>query len=140
MSTTAIGRPIGVSVIAIIAFIQGTIAILAGIGLLVERNNDSLLAHIGRGSDSVTSYGIGGLIWGVLILLVGYGLWKGANWGRIAVAILELLYLAGGVWLLFAWNGYYLWQGIWQILIALFVLYLLFNPRADEFFEGRRLA
>jgi hypothetical protein len=39
--------------------------------------------------------------------------------------------------LLFSWDGYYLWQGIWQIIVSLFVLWLLFNPRADEFFHGR---
>jgi uncharacterized membrane protein YhaH (DUF805 family) len=82
-------RTVGVTVVAVIAFIQGIIAVVAGIGLIVERNNDSLAEHI------VQPY------------------------------------------VLFSWNGHYLWQGIWQILVALAVLWLLFNPRADAFFESR---
>lgn len=73
-----------------------------------------------------------------LAVLVGWGLWTGADWARIVVAILELLYIAGGVYLLFAWSGHYLWQGVWQICVGAFVLWLLFNPRSDQFFEGRR--
>jgi hypothetical protein len=56
------------------------------------------------------------------------------------VGILEVLNIAGGVYLLFAWSGTYIWTGIWQILIALVVLYFLFNMRAEEFFTQRRAA
>lgn len=137
MTTTAVGRPISVSVVAIVAFIQGIIAIAAGLGLIVERNDASLLEHIDRSSGTLATYGVGSIIWGGLALLVGYGLWHGAGWARILVAILQILSLIGGILLLFSWNGYYLWQGIWQIIVSLFVLWLLFNPRADEFFHGR---
>ncbi|HEY7730240.1 MAG TPA: hypothetical protein VH950_04980 [Gaiellaceae bacterium] len=138
MSATAVHRPIGVSVIAVIAIIQGIIAIVAGIGFVVERNNNALLEHIDRSSGTIATYGVSAIIWGALALLVGFALWGGANWARILVAILQGLYLAGGVYLLFAWNGYYLWQGIWQIIVAAVVLWLLFNPRADEFFDRTR--
>ena len=137
MTTTAVGRPISVSVVAIVAFIQGIIAIAAGLGLIVERNDASLLEHIDRSSGTLATYGVGSIIWGGLALLVGYGLWHGAGWARILVAILQILSLIGGILLLFSWNGYYLWQGIWQIIVSLFVLWLLFNPRAEEFFHGR---
>jgi hypothetical protein len=135
MTTTAVGRPISVSVVAIVAFIQGIIAISVGLGLIVERNDANLLEHINRSSD--TSYGVASIIWGALALLVGYGLWHGAGWARSLVAILQVLSLFGGILLLFSWDGHYLWQGIWQIIVSLFVLWLLFNPRADEFFHGR---
>jgi hypothetical protein len=138
MNVTAVHRPIGVSVIAVIAIIQGIIAIVAGIGFVVERNSDTLLEHIDRSSGTIATYGVTAIIWGAVALLVGFALWGGANWARILVAILQALYLAGGVYLLFAWGGHYLWQGIWQILVAGFVLWLLFNPRADEFFAGPR--
>lgn len=138
MSTTAMpGRPVGVTVVAVIAFIQGIIGVIAGIGLIVERNNDSLIEHIGQSSGQIQTYGWIAVIWGVLALLVGWGLWTGGDWARILVAILEVLYVAGGVYLLFAWSGAYLWQGIWQIIVGLAVLWLLFNPRSDEFFASR---
>ena len=137
MTTTAVGRPISVSVVAIVAFIQGIIAVAAGIGLVVERNNNALLEHIDQSSGVVGTYGFMSIVWGALALLVGYGLWHGGDWARIVVAILQVLALAGGVYMLFAWDGHYLWQGIWQIIVSLFVLWLLFNPRADQFFAGR---
>jgi hypothetical protein len=130
-------RTVGVTVVAVIAFIQGIIAVVAGIGLIVERNNDSLAEHIGQSSGTLQTYGWTMLIWGVLALFVGWGLWNAGGWARITIGILEALQIAGGVYLLFAWNGHYLWQGIWQILVALAVLWLLFNPRADAFFESR---
>jgi hypothetical protein len=138
MSTTAMpGRPVGVTVVAVIAFIQGIIGVLMGIGLIVERNNDSLIEHIGQSSGQIQTYGWIAVIWGVLALLVGWGLWNGGDWARILVAILEVLHVAGGVYLLFAWSGHYLWQGIWQIAVGLVVLWLLFNPRSDDFFASR---
>jgi hypothetical protein len=140
MSTTAVGRPFGISVVAIIAIVQGVIALVAGIGLVIERNDDDLLAHLDVSSGSVGTYGWLAIIWGVLALLVGFALWGGAEWARVVVAVLEVLHLAGGIYLLFAWSGTFLWQGIWQILVAALILWLLFNPRADEFFAGRRAA
>ena len=138
MSTTALpGRPVGVTVVAVIAFIQGIIATLAGIGLIVERNNDSLIEHIGQSSGQIQAYGWAAVIWGVLALFVARGLWTGGDWARIVVGVLEVLYAVGGVFLLFSWGGHYLWQGIWQIVVALVVLWLLFNPRSDQFFESR---
>jgi hypothetical protein len=142
MSTTAVGthavaRPISVAVVAIIAFIQGSIAILGGLGFLIERNSSSLIEHIGRSSGTIATYGVVSIIWGALALIVGYGLWRAGNWARLVVAILQVLALAGGVYMLFAWDGHYLWQGIWQIVVSLFVLWLLYNPRADDFFHSR---
>jgi hypothetical protein len=135
--STAVGRPVGVTVIAVVATIQGIIGVLVGIGLIVERNNQSLLDQIERSSGTISTYGWVAIIWGALALLVAWALWTGQGWGRIMIAILETLHLAGGVYLLFAWGGHYLWQGVWQIVVALVVLWLLFNPRADQFFEGR---
>ena len=137
MTMTDVGRPIGVSVVAIIAFIQGIIAIVAGIGLIFERNDSNLLEHIDRSSGTLSTYGVISVIWGAVALLVGYGLWHAASWARMVVTILQIFAIAGGVYLLFGWSGHYVWQGIWQILISLFVLWLLFNPRAEEFFYRR---
>jgi hypothetical protein len=62
---------------------------------------------------------------------------NGANWARILVGILEVTNVAAGLYLLVAWSGTYIWNGIWQIGIALLVLYFLFGSRGDEFFSRR---
>jgi hypothetical protein len=105
--------------------------------LIVERNSDSLLEHVDQGSSAILSYGIVAIVWAVVGLAVAWGLWTGKNPARILAGIVEVAQLAGGVYMLFAWSGHYLWQGVWQIAIALLVLWILFNRRADDFFAGR---
>ena len=138
MTTEAVHRPIGVAVVAIIAFIQAIFAVLGGLALIVERNNNELLTHVDNSSNTVTTYGVLAIIWGVVAFFVAWGLWHGANWARIVIGILEVLHIAGGVYLLFAWSGTYIWEGIWQIVVALIVLYFLFGARGEAFFTQRR--
>jgi hypothetical protein len=137
MSEAAGRRPVGVSIVAVLLAIQSVIAVLFGIGLIVERNNSSLLEHIDRSSDTVLWYGIFAIVWAVVGLAVAWGLWNGRNAARILAGIVEVAQVAGGVVMLFGWSGHYLWQGIEQIVIALVVLWILFNRRADDFFAGR---
>ena len=130
-------RTVGVTVIALITFFQAILALAVGIGLVVEASNSSLIEHVNQSSGTIQAYGWATIAWGVVAALVGFGLWSGANWARIVIAILEAIKVAGGVYLMFAWSGHYLWQGIWQIALASFVLWLLFNPRSDEFFGSK---
>ncbi len=136
MSATA-HRTIGVTVVAVVLFIQAILGLAVGIGLVVEASNSSLIEHINQSSGTIQAYGWSAIVWSVVAGLVGFGLWKGASWSRIVVAIMEALKIGGGIYLMFSWSGHYLWQGIWQIGIALFVLWLLFNPRSDEFFGSK---
>jgi hypothetical protein len=131
-------RPVGVAVVAIIGFIQAIIGGLGGIALLVERNDLDFRAHVGESKGTITWYAVLAIVIAAITFLVAYALWSGADWARIVVTVVEVLYIAGGVYWLFAWGGIYLWSGIVQILIALLVLWLLYNPRADDFFTGRR--
>jgi hypothetical protein len=133
----SIHRPVGVTVIAVIAFIQATFSILGGIALLIERNSSALIDQIDRSSGTITTYGVAAIIWGIVAFFVAWGLWGGAPWARIIVTIVELLAIGGGIYLLFAWGGTYVWNGIWQILIGLVVLALLYGGRSDEFFGAR---
>jgi hypothetical protein len=137
MSEAAGRRPVGVSIVAVLLAVQSIIAVLFGIGLIVERNNSSLLEHIDRSSDTILTYGIFAVVWAVVGLAVAWGLWTGKNPARILAGIVEVAQVAGGVYMLFGWSGHYLWQGVWQIAIALLVLWILFNRRADDFFAGR---
>ena len=140
MTTGAVSRPVGVAIVAIVAFVQAFFAIFGGLALIVERNSNELLTHVDSSSNTVTTYGVLAIIWGAVAFFVAWGLWHGANWARIVVGILEALSIAGGVYLLFAWGGTYIWTGLWQILIALIVLYFLFGARGEAFFSQRRAA
>jgi hypothetical protein len=138
MTIATVHRPVGVAIVAIVAFVQAFFAVLTGIALIVERNNSSLHEHVDNSTNAITSYGVGAMIWGVVAFFVALGLWNGAGWSRIVVAILQAIAIGGGVYLLFAWGGTYVWSGLWQILIALIVLYFLYGARGEDFFASRR--
>jgi hypothetical protein len=138
MTIASVHRPIGVAIVAIVGFVQAFFAALAGIALIVERNNSALHEHVDNASGAITAYGVGAVIWGVIAFFVALGLWNGAGWSRIVVAILQAVAIGGGVYLLFAWGGTYIWTGIWQILVALIVLYFLYGARGEEFFAARQ--
>ena len=131
MTAAAAHRPVGVAIVAIVAFVQAILAVLSGLGLVIERNDADLRAHI---DGAITTYGVAAIIWGALAFIVALGLWAGANWARIVVAILELFAIGGGIYLLFAWGGTYLWSGIWKIVVGCVVLYFLYNARAQAYF------
>ncbi len=137
MTLAAVPRPLGVAIVAIIAFVQAFFGILAGLALIIERNDRELIAHVGQSSGRLTTYGVVAIIWGIVTFFVALGLWNGANWARILIGILEVINIAGGVYLLFAWSGTYIWTGIWQVGIALLVLYFLFGARGEEYFTRR---
>jgi hypothetical protein len=138
VTTAAVHRPVGVAIVAILGFVQAIFSFLTGIALIVERNNSALHEHIDNSSGAITSYGVGAIIWGVIAFFVALGLWNGAGWARIVVAILQAIAIGGGVYLLFAWGGTYIWSGLWQILIALIVLYFLYGARSEDFFASRQ--
>jgi hypothetical protein len=137
MTLAPVPRPVGVTTVAVIAFVQSSFGILGGLALIIERNDRELIAHVGQSSARITTYGVAAIIWGVVTFFASLGLWNGANWARILVGILEVTNVAAGLYLLFAWSGTYIWNGIWQIGIALLVLYFLFGSRGDEFFSRR---
>jgi hypothetical protein len=102
VTTAAVHRPVGVAIVAILGFVQAIFSFLTGIALIVERNNSALHEHIDNSSGAITSYGVGAIIWGVIAFFVALGLWNGAAWARIVVAILQAIAIGGGVYLLFA--------------------------------------
>ena len=137
MTLAPVPRPVGVTTVAVIAFVQSSFGILGGLALIIERNDRELIAHVGQSNGQITTYGVAAIIWGVVTFFAALGLWNGANWATILVGILEVSNVAAGLYLLFAWSGTYIWNGIWQIGIALLVLYFLFGSRGDEFFSRR---
>jgi hypothetical protein len=135
MGNASVSRPVGVTIISVIAIFQGIVSLAVGIGLVVERNDENLLKHLDRSSDTVAAYGWVAIALGVLALLFGWGLWRGSNVARVGIAILEVGTIASGVYVLVAWDGHQVWRGVEQIVIGLVVLLVLFNRRAQAFFE-----
>jgi hypothetical protein len=137
LTSRAPRRPGGVTLIAVIMFLQAIAGIGVGIALIVERNNSWFLDHTNRKVDEILAYGVVGIVWGVIVLLVGMGIWWGRNWARYLVGVVEALSIASGVYLLARSGSANVGSGVAQIAMGLVILYLLFNNRASGYF-GRR--
>jgi hypothetical protein len=139
MGTAGVARrPFGVTLIGVIGVIQGILVAIAGLALAIENDNADLLRHVGRTDAEVLGTGIGLLVVGLITLLVAWALLRGSNFARWLIGIIEIFHLASGVYLLFGYDGAYLWDGVVYVVIAVVVLYLLFgSARSEEFFEGR---
>ena len=126
-------RPGSVTTVVVVTWIVAILTILAGVLFLLI--SDSALAEADISEGTATTYGIVELVLGAVIALVAIGLGRGNNFARILVSILMVLRLGVAIW-----AGIVLWGtgGFWSVvvagLLALLVLVLLWNDRANEFF------
>ncbi|MCG7414400.1 hypothetical protein MHK74_07435 [Microbacterium aurum] len=113
-------RPFGVTLVAIIAWINGAWDILVGIFSILP------------GGTSIWA-GPFLIVFGIITILVSLGLFGGRNWARVLTAILFVLNLLGAVPLLFQGQ---IWQGLGGAILPVIGLALLFSERANAFFRS----
>ena len=119
----AASRPFGVTLVAIIAWITGAIQIINGV-----------VALVGGGSVSQSWAPIAAIGFGVLIILVSLGLFRGNSVARVMVAIVFVMNIVLGV--LAAAQGLVgWWSVIWSALLPVIGLVLLFSAKANRFFR-----
>ena len=126
-------RPGGVTFIAVLVWIQGALDILAGILLLVGQNVEGAADSFGGRGGLVTTAILYILI-GVVIILVARGLLRGSRGARLVVTVVEVITLAGAVFLLIASPPQAL-SAIVTGAVALLVILLLWTGRAATFFR-----
>jgi hypothetical protein len=119
-------RPGGVTLVAVIAWINGVFSVITGILLLTGG------AATGT---AVTTAAWLTIIIGVVTILVGVGLLRASNLARILATIVFVLNLASAIWTMFAVPGQF-WSAIVSGLLALIGLALLYSARANEFFRA----
>jgi uncharacterized membrane protein (DUF2068 family) len=105
------GRPLGITIISIIAAIHGVLTIIGGI----------LSLHGATFTPAVIA-----IILGILTLILAWGLWTLQRWAFWGLVIVEVLQLLDGI---YAWVTHTPGPGIVTIIIALIVLIYLFADR-----------
>src|SRR5437899_1784017 len=103
-------RPLGITIIAIIAAIHGVIAIIGGITLMGASMTPAVIA----------------VVLGVLELALAWGLWTLQKWAFWATVVLEVLIVLNS---LFAFSQRMIPGGVVDLVIALIVLIYLFADR-----------
>lgn len=107
-------RPLGITIIAIIAAVYGLLGIIGGLLLL----------------SSSVGLGVISLVLGILELVLAWGLWNLQSWAFWGTVVIEALALVNGVFALTQGSA---GGGIVGIVVALVVLIYLFadpNVRA----------
>jgi hypothetical protein len=128
-------RPGGVTFVAIITFAVAFLALAAGFVFLLS--SASALANADISEGTATSYGIAEIVFGIITALVAVGLWVGNSLARLAVTALMVVRIIASIWVAVTFSGHggFL-VGVLAGGLAVIVLLLLWNYRADEFFNA----
>jgi hypothetical protein len=132
-------RPIGVTAIAILTWLRGSLYVLGGLMLIgVGHFSAKLVSAVASDSFFETllsrlgkTLGIGALMIAVVYVVVGLGLWWLKNWARMATLILVT------IWLLFGLVGLLRYPTafhIVRVLIDVAILFYLMLPDVKRLF------
>lgn len=132
-SNTSVARPGSVTTVVVLTWLTAALSLVGGvIALLLSAE---VLAEAGLSESTVNIYGWTEIVLGVIIGLVALGLGGGSNLARALVSALMVVRIAIGVWAMIQLpNGVV--TGIITIVVALLVLFLLWNAKANAFFQS----
>ena len=132
--SAAARRPLGVTLIAVLAWIEGALNIVAGVLLLVFQHEPSVRTAWSSSTSLITS-AILSILFGVVVVLIAGGLLRGSSGARIVVTIVQLLAIAADAFTAWAFPDQFAWAAI-SALISLIIIILLWTGRASDFFRS----
>ena len=133
-------RPGVVTFIGVILYVQAALAAIAGISLLIWRNDvlDWLEQEGAPLSDgALTGTIIGEFVAAALAVLAAAGLMRGSSGWRLVVAIVQGIAMAFAVYTLIAHHvGGFVYRSVFTLFVGVFVLWALYgDEQSDRFFE-----
>jgi hypothetical protein len=142
------GRPTGVTILAILCFIGAGLCLLGGLAFLLGGGALATMMNQQGGNAGAAGMlaGLGAfagvciIIVGGIYALVGFGLWKLKEWARIVTIILTaigaVLNLPGLLATLTHFNlGALIWTLFWLAIDVWIIMYLL-KPHVKAAFQG----
>jgi hypothetical protein len=112
-------RPMGVTIIALLAILGGIAFLVSGLGTLI------LIPLMG------IFIGSGLFILGLAYFLMAYGLWNGKNWAWTLTLILSGIGIIVGIGSIIVGNL----GSLFHIIINAIVIYYLYRPNVKAFFN-----
>jgi hypothetical protein len=147
------GRPTGVTILAILNFIGAAFCLLGGIGMILGGGFiATMLSQQGQGSAGAAGIlaGLGAaagvviIICGGISALIGFGLWKLKGWARIVSIVLygisAALQLLGLLGSLAHFNAFAVIWSVFWIAVDAFVIWYLLKPEVKAAFQPRLMA
>lgn len=86
-------RPFGVTLLAILAVISGILSICGGLGSFFSFGLGLVGSLLGIGEAGGLGSGLYGLIWGIVTILLGIGLWNLHRWGWLGTIFFQAINL-----------------------------------------------
>jgi hypothetical protein len=130
-------RPGVITLIGWLLIIGAAFGAVAGIVSIAFRSTESVLEATGASSSELLIAGIIALVIAAIQGLIGVGILAGSRISRGIVAFVQVLNVMGVAYLMFTHHtGAFLYQGLITVAIALFVLWALFNDRADAYYRA----
>lgn len=131
----AVARPIGITIVSVLAFISGVIDIITGILSIFDADNPDVNAAFG-GSGGLFASSIGSMILGLIVVVLSFGLWLGQWMARMIITVVQALSLIHSLFLAVAYLGNPV--GEWaSVFVSAIVLILLWTRPASAFFNAR---
>jgi hypothetical protein len=127
-------RPLGVTIVAALAIVSGAFDIIGGIALLATLSNQEVADALG-GAALATTLAIVEIAIGIIMLVIAWGLLRGNVVSRIAATVVQVISLAGSIWIGVAQPST-LATEIVSALVALAILMLLWTGEATRYFKG----
>lgn len=127
-------RPLGVTIVAVLAILAGVFDIIGGIVLLGMQSDPDVAERFG-GTGLVVSLAIMELLFGVVMIIIAVGLLRGNAASRIAATVVQAFSLISSLWIGFTQPST-LSTEIVSALIALALLFLLWSGEASRYFKG----
>ncbi|MGI9623313.1 MAG: hypothetical protein ACR2PK_10790 [Acidimicrobiales bacterium] len=133
-------RPGVVTFIGVILYIQAFLAAVAGLALIIWRNDilDWLEEEGAPLTDgALTGSIVGEFIAALLLFLAAAGLMRGSSGWRLVIAIVQGLVMGLAVYTLIAHHvGGYVYRSVFTLFVGVFVLWALYgNDESERFFD-----
>jgi len=125
-------RPTGITVLAIVAAIEGVIQLFGGAGLLFLGGIAAGLTG-GATGGLAPLVGIVDLVVGVVFLALAYGFWTLKTWAWVVGAAMAIIQIVLGVIFWLMGYGSILGVGI-SVVIAAVILWYLMQPTIQSLF------
>ena len=128
-------RPVLVTVIAVLMVISGIVSMIAGVAIIVLRNDAEFILEVRRDREHVARHRHRRADRRCLITFLAFGLLRGSSTARFVIGVVEVLHIIGAVFMLIRYHGPYRSSAVGTIIFSVIVLWILFGTRkAQDYF------
>ena len=121
-------RPVGVTIVAVLAWISGFFSILGGVLMII-----SGLEVASMSREALIIAAVISIIVGIVVIIVSFGLFRGSNVARIIVTVVFVLNIVNAIIQMFT-GTQSLWTALLSALPSIIGVILLYTKSANAFF------